>query len=62
VIANDADAKRSYMLVHQTLRRLCSPAIMVLTHDASQLPSVTLPPTADDPVCVCSAGERRRRR
>lgn len=42
VIANDADAKRSYMLVHQTLRRLCTPNIMVVNHDAAFLPNVMI--------------------
>ena len=37
VIANDADNKRCYMLVHQT-KRLNSPCFMVTNHDASCFP------------------------
>ena len=37
VIANDADAKRCYMLVHQA-KRLNSPCFMVTNHDASVFP------------------------
>lgn len=37
VIANDADAQRCNLLTHQT-KRMCSPALMVINHDATQLP------------------------
>lgn len=37
VIANDADNKRCYMLVHQA-KRLNSPCLMVTNHDASIFP------------------------
>ena len=37
VIANDADNKRCYMLVHQA-KRLNSPCFMVTNHDASVFP------------------------
>ncbi|BDA47721.1 probable RNA cytosine-C(5)-methyltransferase NSUN2 [Coccomyxa sp. Obi] len=37
VIANDADAQRCNLLTHQT-KRMCSPALMVVNHDATQLP------------------------
>lgn len=37
VIANDADNKRCYMLVHQA-KRLNSPCLMVTNHDASNFP------------------------
>ena len=37
VVANDADNRRCYMLVHQT-KRLNSPAFMVTNHDASVFP------------------------
>jgi tRNA (cytosine34-C5)-methyltransferase len=39
VIANDADNKRSYMLVHQ-VKRLQSPCLMVTNHDASLFPTI----------------------
>ncbi|KAI9764926.1 MAG: hypothetical protein M1840_007951 [Geoglossum simile] len=46
VIANDADFKRAYMLVHQT-KRLNSPNLIVTNHDATLFPSIRLPsPTA----------------
>ena len=37
VIANDSDAQRCNLLVHQT-KRMCSPALMVVNHDATMLP------------------------
>ena len=37
VVANDADNKRCYMLVHQA-KRLNSPCFMVTNHDASVFP------------------------
>ncbi|CAJ0923945.1 22096_t:CDS:10 [Entrophospora sp. SA101] len=37
VIANDADSRRSYMLIHQT-KRLRSPCLVVTNHDAAQFP------------------------
>ncbi|CAG8648449.1 8027_t:CDS:10, partial [Cetraspora pellucida] len=39
VIANDADMKRSCMLVHQA-KRLKSPCLIVTNHDAAQFPGV----------------------
>ena len=39
VIANDADNKRCYMLVHQA-KRLNSPCFMVTNHDASAFPTL----------------------
>lgn len=42
VIANDADAKRAHMLVHQSAR-LPSPNIVVANCDASRWPSVRVP-------------------
>ncbi|EGD81441.1 hypothetical protein PTSG_02162 [Salpingoeca rosetta] len=39
VVANDADNKRCYMLVHQT-KRLQSPCFMITNHDASIFPSL----------------------
>ena len=37
VLANDSDAQRCNLLVHQT-KRMCSPALMVVNHDATQMP------------------------
>lgn len=42
LIANDADYKRSHMLVHQ-LKRLSSPNLLVTNHDATLYPSLRLP-------------------
>jgi multisite-specific tRNA:(cytosine-C5)-methyltransferase len=42
VIANDADYKRAYMLIHQT-KRLNSPNLIVTNHDATLFPSLRLP-------------------
>ena len=39
VVANDADNKRCYMLVHQA-KRLNSPCFMVTNHDASVFPTL----------------------
>lgn len=44
VIANDVDNKRCYLLVHQA-KRLNSPCIMVVNHDASCIPTLQI--TAD---------------
>lgn len=41
VIANDVDNKRCYLLVHQA-KRLNSPCIMVVNHDASCIPTLTI--------------------
>ncbi|KAM4549650.1 RNA cytosine C(5)-methyltransferase NSUN2 [Fundulus diaphanus] len=41
VIANDVDNKRCYLLVHQA-KRLNSPCIMVVNHDASCIPTLQL--------------------
>lgn len=41
VIANDVDNKRCYLLVHQA-KRLNSPCIMVVNHDASNIPRLQL--------------------
>ncbi|KPM36949.1 Multisite-specific tRNA:(cytosine-C(5))-methyltransferase trm4b [Neonectria ditissima] len=42
LIANDSDYKRGHMLVHQ-LKRLSSPNLIVINHDATQFPSIKLP-------------------
>jgi 16S rRNA C967 or C1407 C5-methylase (RsmB/RsmF family) len=44
LIANDADYKRGHLLVHQ-LKRLSSPNLLVMNHDATQFPSIKLPST-----------------
>ncbi|GAA5923591.1 hypothetical protein JCM1841_001293 [Sporobolomyces salmonicolor] len=43
LIANDADAKRCHLLVHQSLHRVPGTGMMVTNHDATQLPSLRLP-------------------
>ncbi|CAK7565361.1 MAG: tRNA (cytosine-5-)-methyltransferase ncl1 [Sporothrix epigloea] len=48
LVANDADYKRSHLLVHQ-LKRLSSPNIIVTNHDATIYPSLRLPPLPVDP-------------
>jgi len=48
LIANDADYKRSHMLIHQ-LKRLSSPNMIVTNHDATMYPSLRIPnPTNPD--------------
>lgn len=49
LIANDADYKRSHMLIHQ-MKRLNSPNLIVTNHDATMFPSIKLPsgPTRED--------------
>ncbi|KAK4156861.1 mitochondrial GTPase [Chaetomidium leptoderma] len=44
LIANDADYKRSHMLIHQ-LKRLSSPNMIVTNHDATMYPSLRIPNT-----------------
>uniref|UniRef100_A0A671DXH1 tRNA (cytosine(34)-C(5))-methyltransferase n=2 Tax=Rhinolophus ferrumequinum TaxID=59479 RepID=A0A671DXH1_RHIFE len=41
VIANDVDNKRCYLLVHQA-KRLSSPCIMVVNHDAASIPRLSI--------------------
>ncbi|XP_042319859.1 RNA cytosine C(5)-methyltransferase NSUN2 isoform X1 [Sceloporus undulatus] len=41
VIANDVDNKRCYLLVHQA-KRLNSPSILVVNHDASSIPNLQI--------------------
>ncbi|KAI1386311.1 S-adenosyl-L-methionine-dependent methyltransferase [Hypoxylon trugodes] len=48
LIANDADYKRSHMLVHQ-LKRLSSPNMLVTNHDATLYPAIKLPRHPDNP-------------
>ncbi|KAI9848788.1 MAG: hypothetical protein M1838_000369 [Thelocarpon superellum] len=44
LIANDADYKRSHMLIHQ-MKRLNSPNLIVTNHDATMFPSIRLTST-----------------
>lgn len=48
LIANDADYKRSHMLVHQ-LKRLASPNLLVTNHDATLYPAIKLPRDPEHP-------------
>lgn len=43
LIANDSDAKRCHLLVHQSMHRVPGTGMMVTNHDATQLPSLRLP-------------------
>lgn len=45
LIANDSDAKRCHMLVHQSLNRIGSPNCMITNLDASAIPSIKIPNT-----------------
>ncbi len=47
LIANDADYKRSHLLIHQ-MKRLNSPNLIVMNYDATMFPSIQLP-TAPTP-------------
>jgi tRNA (cytosine34-C5)-methyltransferase len=47
VVANDADNKRCYMLVHQA-KRLNSPCVMVTNHDATVMPNMYYHHTKSD--------------
>ncbi|KDE06502.1 hypothetical protein MVLG_03154 [Microbotryum lychnidis-dioicae p1A1 Lamole] len=46
LIANDSDAKRCHLLVHQSLHRVPGTGMMVTNHDATQLPGLRLPTLA----------------
>ncbi|KAK8042744.1 Multisite-specific tRNA:(cytosine-C(5))-methyltransferase [Apiospora phragmitis] len=48
LVANDADYKRSHMLVHQ-LKRLSSPNLLVTNHDATLFPAIKLPKEPSQP-------------
>lgn len=43
LIANDSDAKRCHMLVHQSLNRIGSPNCMITNLDASAIPAIKIP-------------------
>lgn len=47
LIANDSDAKRCHLLVHQSLHRVPGAGMMVTNHDATQLPGLRLPREID---------------
>lgn len=47
IIANDADYKRSHMLIHQT-KRLNSPNLIVTNHDATWFPSLLISGAEED--------------
>ena len=40
MIGNDVDNKRCYLMVHQ-VKRLQSPNLMIINHDATKLPNMT---------------------
>ena len=42
MVANDSDARRAYLLTHQT-KRLQSPSFMVTNVDATQYPVLRVP-------------------
>ena len=42
LVANDVDYRRAHMLIHQ-MKRLNSPNLIVMNHDATQFPSIKLP-------------------
>ncbi|KAI8882372.1 S-adenosyl-L-methionine-dependent methyltransferase, partial [Backusella circina FSU 941] len=48
VVANDADYKRSHMLVHQS-KRLQSPCFMATNHDGAHFPNIHVPSQDDIP-------------
>ncbi|KAK4900443.1 hypothetical protein LTR28_001420, partial [Elasticomyces elasticus] len=45
LVANDVNYQRAQMLVHQ-VKRLNSPNLIVMNHDATMFPSIELPPQA----------------
>ena len=52
LVANDVNYQRAQMLVHQ-VKRLNSPNLIVMNHDATMFPSIELPP-------VTESGQQRR--
>jgi multisite-specific tRNA:(cytosine-C5)-methyltransferase len=42
LIANDSDAKRTHMLIHQSLNRIGSPNMMVTNHDFTTFPTLRM--------------------
>merc|ERR1712142_108014 len=47
VLANDADNKRCYLMMHQ-VKRLASPNFLIINHDATQLPNFHLTPIDEE--------------
>ncbi|GAA5943969.1 tRNA (cytosine-C5-)-methyltransferase [Sporobolomyces koalae] len=58
LIANDSDAKRCHLLVHQSLHRVPGTGMMVTNHDATQLPSLRLPKTSSNVLKFTNDDER----
>ncbi|GAA5899683.1 tRNA (cytosine-C5-)-methyltransferase [Sporobolomyces salmoneus] len=59
LIANDADAKRCHLLVHQSLHRVPGTGMMVTNHDATQLPSLRLPRSERNKLKFTNDDERK---
>ncbi|GAA5981729.1 hypothetical protein JCM5350_000471 [Sporobolomyces pararoseus] len=59
LIANDSDAKRCHLLVHQSLHRVPGTGMMVTNHDATQLPSLRLPKSANNTLRFTNDDERK---
>ncbi|GAA5843387.1 hypothetical protein JCM3766R1_002937 [Sporobolomyces carnicolor] len=59
LIANDSDAKRCHLLVHQSLHRVPGTGMMVTNHDATQLPSLRLPKSASKTLKFTNDDERK---
>ncbi|RKP14861.1 S-adenosyl-L-methionine-dependent methyltransferase [Piptocephalis cylindrospora] len=51
ILANDANGKRSYMLVHHT-RRLQSPALVITNHEAQFFPNIRLSGSGPGPAPI----------
>jgi hypothetical protein len=51
VVANDADSRRSYMLVHQ-MRRLQSPCLVVTNHEAQLFPNIQFDTDVCNVTCI----------
>ena len=56
LIANDSDYRRAHMLTHQ-MKRLNSPNLIVMNHDATMFPSIRLP---SDPPPLGSTANRNK--
>lgn len=51
-MANDVNNNRCYLLTHQ-LKRLESPSIMVVNHDASSMPTINVPASDQEGIVTC---------
>lgn len=58
LIANDSDAKRCHLLVHQSLHRVPGTGMMVTNSDATQLPSLRLPKSVSNTLKFTNTDER----